>query len=203
MMTFFESEDNVRLAGLLFGIVIATLFVIVGYMVAYQKRYNLISGYNRASQSLKDQYDIEGLSGHLGDGLIVLAVLLAISSVLFWFGLDRWMTGVMLVFTFITLIILIGTRKFMPARRMLAARAPSDAKHAFLYSVLPTRAYRALEEGTRQWQQECRKCGHAQDYWDAGAVRYKAVGKKSQMGFCERCGRLRWHRIRKKPEFSD
>ncbi len=201
MTGLFESEDNVRLAGLLFGLFLSTLFVVVGYMVAYQKHYNLISGYNQAPQSVRDYYDIEGLSKHLGDGLITLAVLLTISSVLFWFGFDGWMTGVMGLFTFVTLIILIGTRKFMPARRMLAERSPSDAKHAFLYSVMPTRAYRAMEEGSRKWQQECRACGHAQDYWEAGGVRYKAVGKKSQIGFCERCGKLRWHKIRKKPEF--
>ena len=201
MLTFFESEDNVPLAGLLFSLFLSTLFTIVGYMVAYQKRYNLISGYNRAPQSVKDQYDIEGLSKHLGDGLITLAVLLTISSVFFWFGLDSWMIGGMGLFTFITLIILIGTRKFMPPRRLPAQRSPSDAKHAFLYSVLPTRLNRAMEAGSRQWQQECRKCGHAQDYWEAGGVRWKAVGEPSQLALCEECGTLRWHKIRKKPEF--
>ncbi|TDJ07645.1 MAG: hypothetical protein E2O67_02190 [Deltaproteobacteria bacterium] len=44
---------------------------------------------------------------------------------------------------------------------------PSDARHHFLYRLLPIRIFRALEKGTRQWLQECRHCGYKQDYWKA------------------------------------
>jgi hypothetical protein len=49
------------------------------------------------------------------------------------------------------------------------------AEHKFLKFILPAGAFAAVEAGTREWLIECR-CGHRQDYWDAGGVRYKAVG---------------------------
>jgi membrane glycosyltransferase len=117
------------MAGLLFGVGLSALFAIAGYLIAYRKYYGLIAGYNTASESEKREYDIEPLSRHLGDGLIVIGVPLTISSVLFWLGFDLWSTGVMGVFVFMVFILLIGTRKYLPARMKRARKSGADARH--------------------------------------------------------------------------
>ncbi len=94
---------------------------------------------------------------------------------------------------------LLGSIKFMPYRQNLAKKSPSDARHHFLYRLLPTRIFRALEKGTRQWLQECRHCGYKQDYWEAGNVRYKAYGEPTQLQWCEK---FRLHKVRKKTNFE-
>jgi hypothetical protein len=66
-----------------------------------------------------------------------------------------------------------------------------------LKAVLPVRAFAAVEAGTRQWLIEC-PCGVKQDFWDAGGVRYKAFGEPRQLFPCERCGKVRWHKVRRK-----
>ena len=73
------------------------------------------------------------------------------------------------------------------------------AEHKFLKFILPARAFAAVEAGTRQWLIEC-PCGHKRDYWDAGGVRYKAVGEPRQWGPCPQCRKKRWHKVRKKTE---
>ena len=83
-------------------------------------------------------------------------------------------------------------------RRALAAKAPSDARHSFLLWLLPEKAFRAIERGTRQWAQVCSTCGHVQDFWDAGGVRYKACGEPGKLMFCENCQKLHMHKIRMK-----
>ena len=71
------------------------------------------------------------------------------------------------------------------------------AEHKFLRSILPARAFAAVEAGTRQWLIEC-PCGHKRDFWDAGGVRYKAVGEPRQWLACPACNQAKWHKVRKK-----
>ena len=66
-----------------------------------------------------------------------------------------------------------------------------------LKTVLPTRAFAAVEADTRQWLIEC-PCGHKLDFWDSGGVRYKAFGEPRQLSPCPRCGKVRWHKVRRK-----
>ena len=73
------------------------------------------------------------------------------------------------------------------------------AEHKFLKFILPAGAFAAVEAGTREWLIECR-CGHRQDYWDAGGVRYKATGEPRQFRTCVKCGKTTWHKVRKKTD---
>ena len=73
------------------------------------------------------------------------------------------------------------------------------AEHKFLKFILPAKAFAAVEAGTRQWLIEC-PCGHRRDYWEAGGVRYKAVGEPRQWTICPACGKGKWHKVRKKTE---
>lgn len=72
------------------------------------------------------------------------------------------------------------------------------AEHRFLKFILPAKAFAAVRAGTKEWQAEC-PCGHKQDLWAAGGVRYKAVGKPRQLGYCPGCHKSTMHKIRKKP----
>ncbi len=71
------------------------------------------------------------------------------------------------------------------------------AEHKFLKFILPARAFEAVKKGTKQWLIEC-KCGHHQDFWDLGGIRYKAVGEPRQYLKCPKCKKNSWHKIRKK-----
>jgi hypothetical protein len=73
------------------------------------------------------------------------------------------------------------------------------AEHPFLKSVLPVKAFAAVRAGTKEWLAEC-PCGHKQDVWNSGGVRYKALGEPRQLGYCPSCGNCTMHKIRKKTE---
>jgi len=73
------------------------------------------------------------------------------------------------------------------------------AEHKFLKFILPAAFFRAVKEGTRLWLIEC-KCGHKRDFWDAGGVRYKAVGEPRMYYKCPACDRGTWHKVRKKTD---
>jgi len=73
------------------------------------------------------------------------------------------------------------------------------AEHRFLKFILPAKVFAAVREGTKQWLTEC-PCGHKQDLWDSGNVRYKAAGEPRQLGRCSVCGKITMQKIRKKTE---
>ncbi len=198
MMSIMDLSTAERLIILSCGLLLSGVFVWLGLLVGRGKRYQLIAGYNRAPDELKKQYDIEGLANHLGGGLVTLGVLLAVSTLFF---VLNWLTAAALtmgLFLFIVAIVVIGGQKFLPAHRKLVQESPSDARHSFLRRILPASIYRALKRGTRQWLQECRRCGHRRDFWEAGGIRHGGFGEPSKLQFCEQCGKVRWHRIRKK-----
>ncbi len=183
---------------LIAGLLLSTIFIILGILIVRYKYYNLIAGYNQAPEHKKKQYDIEGLAKHIGNGLITLGVLLIISTVFLYSGFLTLFKVTFFIFLFIVFIMLLGSIKFMPYRQNLAKKSSSDARHHFLHRLLPTRIFRALEKGTRQWLQECRHCGYKQDYWEAGNVRYKAYGEPTQLQWCESCKKFRLHKVLKK-----
>ncbi|MEL6737627.1 MAG: hypothetical protein AAFO28_01755 [Pseudomonadota bacterium] len=54
-----------------------------------------------------------------------------------------------------------------------------------------------VERESREWVIECPHCGHQDNVWDRGGVRYKARGTKWQFGRCSACGesgKLKIHR---------
>jgi hypothetical protein len=88
------------------------------------------------------------------------------------------------------------------ARKHGAADAPegdkmAPAEHRFLKFVLPAKAFTAVKAGTKLWLAEC-PCGHRQDLWDAGRVRYKASGNACELLHWPVCGRATMHKIQKK-----
>jgi hypothetical protein len=176
---------------------LAILFLLLGVMLRYRQAYWLVAGYNTASPTEKAKYDIEGLSSHLGNGLMALSGILVLATIatlqenetlmwVFW--------GLFLVTVF---LIVIGGQKYAPINQHPPPGRPRHMKQRFAKKILPERAYRAIEEGTRQWLIEC-PCGHKQDFWDAGGIRYKAAGEPRQLYPCPACGKAKWHKIRKK-----
>lgn len=71
------------------------------------------------------------------------------------------------------------------------------AIQSFLRFLLPAKAFDAVRTGTREWLMAC-PCGHTQDLWDAGGVRYMAAGEPRRLRSCPECGQATWHTIRKK-----
>ncbi len=72
-------------------------------------------------------------------------------------------------------------------------------EHRFLKTILPAKVFAAFREGTKQWLAEC-PCGHKQDFWDSGGVRYTATGEAKQLMRCPGCGKSTLHWIRRKRE---
>ena len=95
-------------------------------------------------------------------------------------------------------LILIGARKFMPKRQLLAKDAPDDAMHRFLHWLLPSHVFKSIKKGTREWLIECNKCGHRRDLWAAGFVRSGGVGEPRNWNYCPECEQWSWNKIRKK-----
>ncbi len=172
------------------GVLISIVLAVLGVLINRHKRYDLIPGYSRADEAVKKQYDIKGLAEHIGNGLVTLGVLLLISLVFRFFGLNTWFLVFIGIFIFIALVIIIGAPKFMPAT--------SDAKHPVLFKLLPAKFYNSIKKGTKQWLQVCKTCGHKQDFWDAGGVRGGGFGEPLKLQFCEKCQKQRMHKIRKK-----
>lgn len=198
MSIIYEIAEYEKIVISLTGFTLSAIFIIQGILIYYYKCYNLIAGYNLSSENIKKQYDIEGLSKHIGHGLIVLGVLLFVSTILILTGLITLFTITAFIVLFMVLIIILGSRKFMPYTQNLIKESPSDAKHHFLHWILPEKVFRALEKGSRQWLQQCRHCGYKQDYWEAGNIRYKAIGEPTKLLWCENCKKFRFHKIRKK-----
>ena len=67
--------------------------------------------------------------------------------------------------------------------------------------LLPDRAFSAIREGTKLWLIECR-CGHKQDFWEAGGIRYKAVGEPRQLYKYPKCRNITLHKVRRKTEME-
>jgi hypothetical protein len=179
------------------GVVLARFFFLLGAMLRYRKAYWMVAGYNTASPEEKAKYDIEGLGNHLGNGLMTLSVLLVPATIATLLESVVWMWVFWGLFMATTLLIIIGGQKFAPRNQHPAPGRPRHGKHRFLKMILPEGAYRAIREGTRHWLIEC-PCGHKQDFWDAGGIRYKGAGEPRQLYPCPTCGKARWHKIRKK-----
>ncbi len=73
------------------------------------------------------------------------------------------------------------------------------AEHRFLKFILPAKAFAAVKARTKQWLAEC-PCGHKQDVWDSGGVRFMAAGEPRRLGRCPACGESTMHKIRRKTD---
>jgi len=177
---------------LLFGGLVALALISLGAKLRYGQAYWMIAGYNTASPEVKKQYDIEGLSHHIGNGLTTMGVFLVFATVAAARDNLTWCLSSMGLFVGVAFLVVVGGRKFMP-------NAPTPGEHRLLKAIVPERAFNAMRAGTRNWLIEC-KCGHRTDYWEAGGVRYKAVGERRELRGCPSCAKLTWHRVRRKTE---
>lgn len=66
----------------------------------------------------------------------------------------------------------------------------------FLERVLPASWIAAIREETVSWRVEC-PCGHSQDLWSYGGIRYRAAGNPRIRGRCAGCGEVRWMTLRR------
>lgn len=68
----------------------------------------------------------------------------------------------------------------------------------FFVAVMPKKWAAGMEAESRAWMVRCR-CGFERSMWEAGGIRWKAVGKEYQYLFCPNCGRRHWHTVYKNP----
>lgn len=71
------------------------------------------------------------------------------------------------------------------------------AEHRFLRFILPAGVFDAVKADSKRWLAEC-QCGHKQDYWDAGGVRYKGAGEPRRLCYCPVCQKGTMQKIRRK-----
>jgi len=181
---------------LLIGFVAAALLIWPGALLRYSRRDHWIAGYNAASQAEREKYDIEGLSHHLGNGLVTLGVLVFAASIALALESMRWLAGLLTAFLLVAFIIVVGGQKFTPAARFPASGESAHATHRVLRWLVSEKMYRALEAATHEWEYEC-ACGQTEDYWEAGGIR-KAVGQRRELRKCERCGKTSLQKVRRK-----
>jgi hypothetical protein len=187
---------------LIAGNLLATAFIWPGLLLRYTRRYHWIAGYNRAPSDEQQNYDIEGLSHHLGNGLFTIGVCLLGATIAIALGSAGWFMGLVGAMIFFCFLIVVGGQKFTPRARFPLPGESGHTTHRFFRWLLPERSYRAMESGTRHWQYEF-ACGHTKDYWDAGGIRYKALGKPLELRGCERCGKISMQKVRRKPPMAD
>lgn len=182
---------------LLTAALFAAPLLVLGVRLRVDHAFELVAGYNRASEEERAKYDIEGLANHLGNGLLTLGCLLlggAGSYVLGQEGLAWIALGLFVACAF---LIVVGGQKFLPAARHPAPGRPVGSLQRGLRRILPARAFDAIEAGTRQWWIEC-SCGSRRDLWEAGGIRYKAVGEPRMWGRCPNCEKATWQRVHRK-----
>ena len=67
-----------------------------------------------------------------------------------------------------------------------------------ILKIAPEKMAASMEAESREWMMRCRTCGWERSVWDAGGLRYKAMGKPRTVMHCERCDRSRWAEIYRK-----
>ncbi len=68
-------------------------------------------------------------------------------------------------------------------------------------TCLPKRWAAAMEAESRAWAITCQKCGNESNVWDAGGVRWKAVGNPVKLFRCPTCGPA-LHRLEKRSSWT-
>ncbi len=197
-MPFLSTTEQIIVV--LSGVAFGGVFITVGVLIKKYKWYQLIAGYNTASEAVKKQYDIEGLAAHIGDGLATLGVIIIIEVVLLYFDQATLVLIGIGVFLFIVAIILIGRHKFMPARLAFAKARPDDAMHPYLNRLVPEKIFQRIKSGTKNWLIECMDCHHKRDFWETGGLRGGGVGEPRNWTYCPECEGWSWQKIRKKSQ---
>ena len=64
-------------------------------------------------------------------------------------------------------------------------------------ALLPGKWAESMEAESRAWMARC-PCGFERSVWEAGGIRWKAVGKERCYASCPHCGKSHSHTIYKK-----
>jgi hypothetical protein len=68
----------------------------------------------------------------------------------------------------------------------------------FILSLMPTAWAESAEADSRAWTFTCGACGHEQSVWDAGGIRWKAIGNSRNYRRCVKCRALSWQKLSRK-----
>ena len=94
-----------------------------GALLRYSRRYHWIAGYNSASADEQESYDVEGLSHHLGNGLITLGACLVAAAIALVLEHTGWFIAFIAGFLFVVVIIIIGGQKMRFGSPLMASAA--------------------------------------------------------------------------------
>jgi len=67
----------------------------------------------------------------------------------------------------------------------------------FITGIVPRAWAESMEADSRQWMITCSACGAQRSIWEAGGIRWKAVGNSTTITRCFQCGKLVAHTLSK------
>jgi hypothetical protein len=65
---------------------------------------------------------------------------------------------------------------------------------SLIKSLFPGLMHR-IENESRSWMMQCRKCGHETSVWDYGGMRYGGLGPVYRLGRCRGCHKVSMLRV--------
>ncbi|WP_170270334.1 DUF3784 domain-containing protein [Heliorestis acidaminivorans] len=110
--------------------IVIVIFALIGIAFRAGRFHDLMAGYNTASEEDKKYMQESGLFPFVGNGLIFLALLLAIGTLLGHMGYPFFADLVWAIFVIGILIILIGAQKFTPKTEK------NKSKGAILFTIV-------------------------------------------------------------------
>lgn len=110
----------------LLNLFVGLLLIGTGFLVKYNP--NLIAGYNAMPKGKQKNVDIEGLSTHMRNGLIVIGVLIIVGYYIFkWIGFTAIANAMILIVTLIGLpIMIVNAQKFDHNRKNTKRTSGAD-----------------------------------------------------------------------------
>ena len=69
-------------------------------------------------------------------------------------------------------------------------------------SLFPGLMHR-IENESRSWMMQCRKCGHETSVWDYGGMRYGGLGTVYRLGRCRGCHRVSMLRVYQRDDIAN
>lgn len=65
----------------------------------------------------------------------------------------------------------------------------------FFQAILPKSWAADMEADSRRWKMRCRTCQTVQSVWEAGGIRWRAIGGSITATYCQNCRRMRLHQL--------
>jgi hypothetical protein len=70
-----------------------------------------------------------------------------------------------------------------------------------LTAILPRSWAEDMQAESRSWMVQC-ACGFERSIWEAGGIRWKAIGRPRRLIKCPQCGERTWHTVYRRAEQS-